>query len=74
MTFAILFAAALSLPPSTGVGGIFTGSDVRAKLASGADLVQLYTGFIHKGPLMARHLAFELLNYPMVESATGGSS
>jgi dihydroorotate dehydrogenase len=50
--------------PLIGVGGIFTGSDVRAKFAAGADLVQVYTGFIYKGPLMARHLAFELLNYP----------
>jgi len=48
----------LSLP-LIGVGGVFTTADVRAKFASGANLVQVYTGFIYKGPLMARHLAFD---------------
>ena len=50
--------------PLIGVGGVFTGSDVRAKFVAGADLVQVYTGFIYEGPLMARHLALELPNYP----------
>lgn len=43
--------------PLIGVGGIFTIDDVREKLAAGADLVQVYTGFIYEGPLMARRLA-----------------
>jgi dihydroorotate dehydrogenase len=43
--------------PLIGVGGIFTANDVRAKLDAGADLVQVYTGFIYEGPLMARRLA-----------------
>jgi dihydroorotate dehydrogenase len=42
--------------PLIGVGGIFTADDVRAKFTSGADLVQVYTGFIYEGPLMARRL------------------
>jgi len=42
--------------PLIGVGGIFTSDDVRAKLAAGANLVQVYTGFIYEGPLMARRL------------------
>jgi dihydroorotate dehydrogenase len=33
--------------PLIGVGGILTSDDVRAKIAAGADLVQLYTGFIY---------------------------
>jgi dihydroorotate dehydrogenase len=33
------------------VGGIETADDVRARLAAGADLVQIYTGFIYGGPL-----------------------
>lgn len=33
-----------------GVGGISTGSDLRAYLAAGATLVQAYTGFIYGGP------------------------
>ena len=43
--------------PLIGVGGVFTRDDVRAKLAAGADLVQLYTGFVYGGPLVARRLA-----------------
>jgi len=45
--------------PLIGVGGIFTVEDVRAKIAAGADLVQVYTGFIYQGPFMARRLAFD---------------
>lgn len=36
--------------PIIGVGGIFSGEDARAKIAAGASLVQLYTGFIYRGP------------------------
>jgi dihydroorotate dehydrogenase len=43
--------------PLIGVGGVFTVEDVRAKLAAGADLVQVYTGFVYEGPGMARRLA-----------------
>jgi dihydroorotate dehydrogenase len=42
--------------PLIGVGGIFTADDVREKLAAGADLVQVYTGFIYEGPLLAKRL------------------
>jgi len=35
-----------------GVGGIFSGADAVAKLAAGASLVQLYTGFIYRGPAL----------------------
>jgi dihydroorotate dehydrogenase len=43
--------------PLIGVGGIFTADDVRAKFIAGADLVQVYTGFVYEGPLMAKRLA-----------------
>jgi dihydroorotate dehydrogenase len=43
--------------PLIGVGGVFTAEDVRRKLEAGADLVQVYTGFIYEGPLMAKRLA-----------------
>jgi dihydroorotate dehydrogenase len=43
--------------PLIGVGGVFTQADVREKLAAGADLVQVYTGFIYEGPFLARRLA-----------------
>jgi dihydroorotate dehydrogenase len=33
-----------------GVGGILDGADAHAKVAAGASLVQVYTGFIYRGP------------------------
>jgi dihydroorotate dehydrogenase len=38
--------------PLVGVGGISTGADARAKVAAGASLVQIYTGFIYRGPAL----------------------
>lgn len=35
-----------------GVGGIFTPEDALEKLQAGADLVQVYSGFIYEGPSM----------------------
>ncbi|MGZ3445066.1 MAG: hypothetical protein ACXWLG_05830, partial [Myxococcaceae bacterium] len=31
-------------------GGVFTADDVLARLAAGADLVQIYTAFVYEGP------------------------
>jgi dihydroorotate dehydrogenase len=36
--------------PLIGVGGILSGPDARAKRDAGASLVQVYTGFIYRGP------------------------
>jgi len=36
--------------PIIGVGGVMSGMDARAKRDAGADLVQIYTGLIYKGP------------------------
>jgi len=36
--------------PLIGVGGVMSGADARAKREAGADLVQIYTGLIYKGP------------------------
>jgi dihydroorotate dehydrogenase len=36
--------------PLIGVGGILSGEDAKSKIAAGASLVQLYTGFIFRGP------------------------
>ncbi|MBC8058881.1 MAG: quinone-dependent dihydroorotate dehydrogenase [Rhizobiales bacterium] len=36
--------------PIIGVGGVMSAADARAKLAAGANLVQIYTGFIYHGP------------------------
>jgi dihydroorotate dehydrogenase len=43
--------------PLVGVGGVFTAGDVRAKLAAGADLVQIYTSFVYEGPMIAKRLS-----------------
>lgn len=38
------------------VGGIFTSEDAREKLAAGADLLQIYTGFIYQGPDIVKQI------------------
>ncbi len=45
-----LRAALGSAYPIIGVGGVMSGADACAKVAAGADLVQLYTGLIYEGP------------------------
>jgi len=40
--------------PIIAVGGISSGADAAAKIAAGASLVQLYTGFIYRGPTLVR--------------------
>ena len=42
--------------PLIGVGGIFTAEDAWEKIAAGASLVQLYTGFIYQGPRIAKQI------------------
>ena len=42
--------------PIIGVGGIFTAEDAWEKISAGASLVQLYTGFIYRGPGIAREI------------------
>lgn len=39
-----------------GAGGIFSVDDAKAKLAAGADLLQVYTGFVYGGPGFPRRL------------------
>jgi dihydroorotate dehydrogenase len=43
--------------PIIGVGGILSGEDARTKIKSGADLVQLYTGLIYRGPGLVAEVA-----------------
>lgn len=45
-----------------GVGGVRTPEGMRAMLQAGADLVQVYTGFVYEGPLLARTLVEALSN------------
>ena len=42
--------------PIIGVGGIHTAEDAIEKLRAGADLVQLYTGFVYEGPSLIRKI------------------
>ncbi len=53
-----------ALPKATviGVGGVERGQDARAMLDAGADLVQIYTAFVYRGPFAARKIASELLH------------
>jgi dihydroorotate dehydrogenase len=50
--------------PIIGVGGVMSGADARAKVAAGADLVQLYTGFIYQGPELVTEAARALAQRP----------
>jgi dihydroorotate dehydrogenase len=43
--------------PIIGVGGIMDAQGGRAMLEQGADLLQIYTGFIYRGPALIRELA-----------------
>jgi dihydroorotate dehydrogenase len=43
--------------PIIGVGGIMSADDALGKLAAGADLLQVYTGFIYEGPAFVKQLA-----------------
>ena len=38
--------------PIIGVGGVMSATDAQAKVAAGADLVQIYTGFVYHGPAL----------------------
>lgn len=42
--------------PIIGVGGVFTAEDAFEKIAAGASLVQLYTGFVYQGMSVAREI------------------
>lgn len=42
--------------PIIGVGGIHSAKDALEKIEAGADLVQIYTGFIYEGPSLIRKI------------------
>jgi len=42
--------------PIIGVGGIYSANDALDKLDAGADLVQLYTGFVYEGPKLIKDI------------------
>lgn len=43
--------------PIIGVGGILSAEDAASKVRAGADVVQIYTGLIYKGPGLVREVA-----------------
>ncbi len=43
--------------PIIGVGGVMSGLDAVSKIKAGADVVQIYTGLIYKGPELATEAA-----------------
>ena len=46
--------------PIIGVGGIMDGDDAKEKFDAGASLVQIYTGFIYKGPSLIKEIVMSL--------------
>jgi dihydroorotate dehydrogenase len=46
--------------PIIGVGGIACGADAEEKIAAGAKLVQVYTGFIYQGPQLIKDIVQSL--------------
>jgi dihydroorotate dehydrogenase len=42
--------------PIIGVGGIMTADDAIEKMKAGADLIQIYTGFIYEGPAFVKDI------------------
>ncbi|OZV67682.1 quinone-dependent dihydroorotate dehydrogenase [Winogradskyella aurantia] len=49
--------------PIIGVGGINSSEDAMEKIEAGADLVQVYTGFVYEGPALIKQINKALLNY-----------
>lgn len=47
--------------PVIGVGGIHSAQDALEKMDAGADLIQLYTGFVYKGPKLIQEINNALL-------------
>jgi dihydroorotate dehydrogenase len=47
--------------PVIGVGGIHSAEDAIEKLDAGADLIQLYTGFIYQGPKLIKEINKRLI-------------
>ncbi len=46
--------------PIIGVGGVMSGADAVSKIRAGADVVQIYTGLIYKGPELVNEAALAI--------------
>lgn len=73
----VRFVASRTDVPVVGVGGVFTAADAYRKIRAGASLVQIYTGFIYRGPTIARNVnrglatLLERDGFDSVEDAVG---
>jgi dihydroorotate dehydrogenase len=47
--------------PVIASGGIFSGADAQEKIAAGASLIQVWTGFIYEGPSIVKNICKELV-------------
>lgn len=59
-TALVRMIAARSEIPVIGSGGIFDAESAREKIEAGAALIQVYTGFIYRGPGLLREIAEKL--------------
>ena len=50
-----------------GVGGIMNSENAKIMIEAGADLIQLYTGFIYQGPGIAKRINKELVKYIRIQ-------
>ena len=48
--------------PIIGVGGVMSGADAVSKIKAGADVVQIYTGLIYRGPALVTEAALSIKN------------
>lgn len=46
--------------PIIACGGIFNGNDAKEKMSAGAKLVEVWTGFIYEGPMIAKRICKDL--------------
>jgi len=53
--------------PIIGVGGVNSGKSAYEKIIAGASLLQLYTGFVYRGPTTAKDIKKELIKILKVE-------
>jgi len=47
--------------PIIGVGGVNSGKSAYEKIIAGASLLQLYTGFVYKGPTIVKTIKKDLI-------------
>ena len=56
--------------PIIGVGGVDSGKSAYEKIIAGASLLQLYTGFVYKGPMIVKNIKKELIQILKAEGVS----